>query len=128
MSWLDIDELVDLYMQRDHERAYWIDVGGRTHFMGDMETSYLCNVMRFVSRNRHMNVARNATLLKQQLAIVGSFGRMAPSEMAEEMISREMDMEFEEVAWLAARPWEAPLVAALTLHIETRAWEAQQVG
>ena len=125
MSWLIRDEIVDLYNQKEYERAYWIDLRGETHFMGDMETSYLCNVMRLVGENRHLTVARSF-ILKRQFAETASWGELGPSDMNADHLVREMDDEFNRIYDMAEAPWETPLVQNLVRHIEARAWELRQ--
>ena len=122
MSWLIRDEIVDLYNQKEYERAYWIDLRGETHFMGDMETSYLCNVIRFIGKNRHLDAAAFG-LLAEQMAAVSSG---PDSAWVQGLDVAADEAAFAEAIAMATAPWETPLVQNLVRHIEARAWELRQ--
>ena len=120
MDWLATDDIVDLYQQRDHERAYSIDVRGESHFMGEMDDSYLCNVMRFVGKNRHIDAAKYAILYRQMSEVATWGGPLGPSEMNEDALLQDMDHRFDEIVSMAEAPWDTPLVQNLARHIYAR--------
>ncbi len=145
MSWLATDEIVGLYEQRDHERAYWIDRNGATHYMGDMDTSYLWNLTRFLERHASSHLAAAANQMfaddltnlrqfapagRQLVTIAESDGE--PIEVWQDMPvnddallafdqeDRQRADEWGRVVEMSKTPWDTPLVQNLTRHICAR--------
>lgn len=119
--WLTPTGVANLYNQKANSRGYWIDRVGEFHFMSDMSTTYLCNVIRFVGRSNHLRGAWYGMVRTRLFAF-----EAGPESDWERGLEQEFEAEIDELTDMMKAKWDTPLVQQLRRHIEARAWRVQE--
>jgi hypothetical protein len=106
LGWVGMDakKILDLYGQQ----VYWVDWLGKHHFISEMDTNYLWNLMDFLRRNAPLHLFRAAWA-------------MVPPNGAPWQVELEWEKQDDEwIAWQFS-PWDTPLARGIAAELASRA-------